>query len=145
MSSSYTGFSDYGNLGTYKDKAYLQKQAEINNINFVDGTEVLDHSIKAFESSASRFAKDFIKDANTRINYTKKIKEISNETLKAVDSGKITFVEILKYSSEMRNIIMEETRSITSAQSQAGVIKIKKVGVSTEDLLDKYSEKNLFN
>lgn len=41
----------------------------------------------------------------------------------------------------MRNIIMEETRSITSAQSQAGAIKIKKVGVSTEDLLDKYSEK----
>ena len=140
--SGYTGVSDYNSATrAWKDRVYLEEQAKINNINYVDGTEVLNHSIKGFEGAASKFAKDFIKDANARINYTKKIKEISNETLKAVDSGKITVVEVLEYSSKMRNVIMEETRSITSVQSQAGAIKMKKVGVSTEDLMDKYSEK----
>ena len=84
--SGYTGVSDYNSATrAWKDRVYLEEQAKINNINYVDGTEVLNHSIKGFEGAASKFAKDFIKDANARINYTKKIKEISNETLKAVD------------------------------------------------------------
>ncbi|WP_201608786.1 hypothetical protein [Psychrobacter okhotskensis] len=44
--SGYTGVSDYNSATrAWKDRVYLEEQAKINNINYVDGTEVLNHSI----------------------------------------------------------------------------------------------------
>lgn len=141
MSSSYTGFSDYGDLGTYKDKAYLQKQAEINNINFVDGREVLQLSLDNFEGVAIRFSIDAIKDSNIRVKYQAGIKRISNEVLNSVDSGKITIAEGVQYANAMRDKIMAESRKITSPQGLAVATVLKKESRGIEYYFNKYANK----
>jgi hypothetical protein len=112
---------------------------QTNQQHTIDG--VLQQAIDSFESAASRFATDFIKDANARQSYTANIKRISEAVKADVASGKMTVKEGAEFCQQMRNKIMEEIRVATSAQSRAYAEYLKKDGKTLEMLLDEYSQR----
>ena len=94
-----------------------------------------------FEAAGARFATDAIHDARLRELYRANIQRISREVQAEVDAGRVSVVEGAKFCQRMRNQIMEETRVASSAQGRAYAESKKRVGLSLEELLDKYARK----
>ncbi|MFC7421401.1 hypothetical protein ACFQNF_16165 [Iodobacter arcticus] len=104
----------------------------------------LKQSIESFEAAAARFATDAIKDEHLRQQYKANISRISNQVKTDVAAGKISVKEGMDFCQQMRNKIMDEVRSYTSAQGLAVAEKKKAVGMTQEILLNKYSN-SIFN
>lgn len=105
---------------------------------------VLQQAIDSFESVATIFSIDAIKDASLPQKYILNIKRISNQAISDVSSGKLTVKEGAEFCQEMRNKIMGETRSATSLHSFSYAESLKKDGKILQNLLDKNS-KEIFN
>ncbi|MHC8403676.1 hypothetical protein [Pseudomonas sp. TMB3-21] len=99
----------------------------------------LEMAIAGMEGAAARFATDAIKDANTRLNYQRKIKEMSRLVEAEVQAGNVTAKDGVAYCQEMRNNIMNEHRKFTSAQGVAVAEYIKLNGPTLQTTLDKYA------
>lgn len=102
---------------------------------------ILQKAIDSFEAAASRFATDCIKDASTRQAYMANIKRISQEVKAEVDNGKITVKQGAEFCQQIRNKIMDETRTVTSAQGRAYAEALKQEGATLNKLLDYYAQK----
>ena len=99
----------------------------------------LEMAIAGMEGAAARFATDAIKDANTRLKYQSKIKEMSRLVEAEVLAGNVTAKDGVAYCQEMRNNIMNEHRKFTSAQGVAVAEHIKLNGPTLQTTLDKYA------
>ncbi|MGN4048292.1 hypothetical protein [Pseudomonas sp. SM4] len=103
----------------------------------------LDRALELMEGTALRFSLDAISDEKVRANYLRNIKRMSLQTLADVKSGKISALEGVQFSHEMRNKILMEHRKVTSAQGLAVVQRKKAAGRPLQAILDRYS-KELF-
>jgi hypothetical protein len=99
----------------------------------------LTEALRLLESEAYNFASNFINDANVRVNYSSKIKEMSDEIRKVVNAGELTLKEGAETANKLRNGIMEESRALTSSIGRAQVEAEKATGRTIEELLEKYS------
>lgn len=99
----------------------------------------LKKSLENLEAAAARFATDAISDGNVRASYQKNIQRMAQAVLEDVDTGKISAKSGMAFSNKMRNQIMIEHRTVTSAQGVAVAEKYKKDGRTIEHLLDKKS------
>jgi polyhydroxyalkanoate synthesis regulator phasin len=99
----------------------------------------LTQALRLMESEAYNFASNYINDAGVRVNYNRKINEMSAEIKKVVDAGEMTVEEGAETANRLRNGIMEESRAQTSSIGRAQVEAEKSTGRSLETLLEKYS------
>lgn len=104
----------------------------------------LKKSLDMLEAAAARFATDTINDAKVRSLYQGNIERMGQAVLEEVHAGRITAKEGMEFSIEMRNKIMMEHRTFTSAQGVAAAEKHKRVGLTVKELLEKKSG-TLFN
>lgn len=100
----------------------------------------LDRALELMEGAALRFSLDAISDEKVRSSYLKNIKRMSLQVLSDVNAGKITALEGVEFTHEMRNKIMMEHRKFTSAQGLAIVQKKKPDGRTLQSLFDRYSQ-----
>jgi hypothetical protein len=95
----------------------------------------------AFESAGVKFGADMITDEIVRRRYVEGIKRVSQLIQVEVDSGKMAAYEGASYCNRLGNQILGETRKVTSAWGRSIVERIKPMGPSLNELLDKYSYK----
>lgn len=101
----------------------------------------LDRALELMEGAALRFSMDAISDEKVRASYLRNIKRMSQQVLDDVKAGKISAMDGVQFSHEMRNKIMMEHRKFTSAQGLAIVQKKKSDGRTLQSLFDRYSER----
>ncbi len=92
------------------------------------------------EGAAIRFSVDAISDERVRANYQKNIQRMSAQVFEDVKAGKIGLEDATKFTNEMRNKILYEHRTFTSAQGLAVVQKRKKTGRTYIEILDEKSQ-----
>lgn len=101
---------------------------------------LLDGAIASFEAVAAKFAKDAIKDNNTRERYMAHIKEVSDEVRKEAESGRISIREGAAYVNQLRDRLFVEYRKYTSAVGVAQAEEIKRKSKGFDFYLNKYAQ-----
>ncbi|MDR1662132.1 MAG: hypothetical protein LBR95_06870 [Azoarcus sp.] len=109
-------------------------------VNSTHNVDMLQKAIDEFEAIAIKFSVDAIKDANLRATYQANIKRISQEVLSKARVGEITALEGAEYCNNMRNVIMNEIRAVTSPQALAFAERMKSAGVTFEGIIEKKSQ-----
>ncbi len=102
---------------------------------------LLDESIASLQATALNFGMSFINDASVRENYVRKIELMSEEILADVKAGRATPEEGAKFAQQLRNHIMEESRTTSSSIGRAGSEKLKTGGKVLETLIDEKTAK----
>ncbi|MBI4903112.1 MAG: hypothetical protein HY820_05715 [Acidobacteria bacterium] len=100
----------------------------------------LTQALRDFESQALGYAYRFINDAKVRSEYIERIKEFSKSTMEAYSSGKLTAQQAQGVAHDMRNQIMNMSRSKTSEIGKAIAVILKDEGLTLDALLAKYAK-----
>jgi len=106
-----------------------------------DSNRALHDALDAMHALAQNFAWQYINDANARAAYVNKIATASIQIQEAVRNGHISAEEGAQAAQEIRNIILEEVRAITSAIGRANAEKIKGTGLTLDELFTKVVNK----
>jgi hypothetical protein len=102
-------------------------------------SDALDDAITGLESTAVNFAQRFIRDARVRENYVAQAKQVSQEILDEVNSGKISPEAAAQKAADMRNGLLDASRLNNSDLGQAISEAEKATGKSIEELMGKYA------
>jgi hypothetical protein len=105
------------------------------------GSNSLDAAVDALQAEAQNFAVHYLTSAEARAAYVRRIKEMSERILMDVRSGSVSAEQGAAFASRMRNVIMEETRSITSAIARAGAEVAKANPLTLEQAIEKAVQK----
>lgn len=105
--------------------------------------QALDAALDALQSQAQNFAWRFINDARARAAYVSRIAEAAAQIRRDVLAGVVSAEDGARFANEARNLIMEESRAITSAIGRAGAQAAKASGLTLDEAIDK-SAKKLF-
>ncbi|OHU95466.1 hypothetical protein BLA34_23135 [Ralstonia solanacearum] len=104
------------------------------------GAGFLDALIDDYESIATNFAINAIRDDYVRQRYIAHIREISDQVRKEVDSGNMTVKEGAQFCSQLRDKLFVEYRKYTSAVGVAKAEKIKLEARGFDYYLNKYAQ-----
>ncbi|WP_321853201.1 hypothetical protein [Paraburkholderia tropica] len=105
------------------------------------GAGILDAAIANWESAATKFGADAIKDANTRQRYAAHVKKISDEVRSEVANGTMTVQEGAEYCNRMRDQLFVEYRKYTSSVGVANAERLKLESRGFDYYLNKYAQK----
>lgn len=119
----------------------LEEYISNDQYNEIESTILMD-TIDQLKGAALQFSHMVIDDARTREKYIAGINRIVQETLQKVEAKELTAQQGATYSSELRNIIMNETRAVTSSPGRIIAETMKKEGLPPEYFLDKYAKQN---
>jgi hypothetical protein len=109
--------------------------------NGINDTAALNDALAALQSQAEIFAWRYINDAKARQAYVSRIARASQELLQDVRASRLSAAEAARIANQARNVIMQETRAITSAVGRAGAQSIKATGVTLDEAIDKAVKK----
>lgn len=101
----------------------------------------LSRSLAALEGEALAFAVRMIPDEKARADYVMKAKAYSLELNHKVNAGVITAAQGAKEASQMRNLIMNESRAMTSEIARAYAQNLKLKGLTLQELEQKYAKR----
>jgi hypothetical protein len=99
----------------------------------------LQKSLDGLKVVANNFAIRFINDVAARRKYNELTKQMSDDIMHDVKSGKITPLQGADKAKTARNIIMEQVRRITSDIGKAEAEAMKAVGKTLYELENKYA------
>lgn len=102
---------------------------------------ITENAIKQFETQAVNFSYRFINDASVRMDYMSKTKEMAKELSISYKNGNISAKQAAEAAIQMRNEIMEFTRTRTSDMGRAKAKALKSKGLNLPQLLNKYANK----
>lgn len=105
------------------------------------GLRPLDEALAALQAQALNFAQQHLQDARARASYVSRIGDMSRQIRADVIAGRATAAEGARMAHAMRNVIMDETRAITSAIGRARAEAMKSTGQTLEQALDKAVDK----
>jgi hypothetical protein len=103
----------------------------------------LDKALAALQSQAQNFAWNFIKDAKARASYVSRIAEMAEQIRRDVRAGRLSAREGAQFANHARNVIMDETRAVSSAIGRAKAVAAKPAWLSLDEAIDK-AVKELF-
>lgn len=103
--------------------------------------EDLEKYISEFEGAALKFSMDAINDARQRENYNKNVQRMVAEIRTQIEFKTIPVRDAAYYCRDMRNILMAETRALTSAQGVAVAELLKKDPKTMDELKEKYAQR----
>ncbi|MBV1869904.1 MAG: hypothetical protein KUG76_03270 [Gammaproteobacteria bacterium] len=92
------------------------------------------------ESLAMNFSHRFINDGKVRTSYINQTRKLAQEYREMVSSGTITADEAAKQVQGIRNQILEAQRIRTSDVGKAVAIKLKKTGLTLQELTEKCAQ-----
>ena len=137
-----------GVLGTNNAPAYIDNGTTCLAASPLPGTigvdtsrDPLEDALHALQVTAANFGMASINDARVRENYVRKIKQMSDRILADVRVGIATPEEGAHFANQLRNRIMDETRVQSSVIGRARAEKMKAVGRSLEELIEKTTQK----
>lgn len=96
---------------------------------------ITENAIKQFETQAVNFSYRFINDASVRMDYMSKTKEVAKELSISYKNGNISAKQAAEAAIQMRNEIMEFTRTRTSDMGRAKAKALKFKGLNLPQLL----------
>ena len=100
----------------------------------------LEDALHALQVTAANFGMASINDARVRENYVRRIKQMSDRILADVRAGIATPEEGAHFANQLRNRIMDEARVQSSVIGRARAEKMKAVGRSMEQLIEKTTQ-----
>ena len=107
-------------------------------MNQVAECNVLESALSQLESTAVNFAYRFINDGKVRLSYIEQTQKLSLEYRERVVTGGMSPSAAAAEVQMIRNEILEAQRLRTSDIGLAKAIKLKKDGLSLNDLSEKY-------
>lgn len=109
-----------------------------DNINDIH-VDILNSEIEKLKGAALQFSRIAIHDAKAREKYVNGIAKMSAKILREVNARNITVQEGAALAQELRNIILEESRAVTTNAGRAIAKSMKGKGRELQYLLDKYA------
>ena len=103
--------------------------------------KIVDAALVALEATAEIFAWRYLDDANARAGYVKRIADMADQMRNDVRAGRITAEEGVEIANQMRNVILVETRNVSSAVGLATAEAVKCSGLTLEDAINKATTK----
>lgn len=92
-------------------------------------------------ASARNFGAAFIKDANARANYVRKIEQMAREVLADVRAGRASPEQAAEFAHTMRDSIMRETRLQSSSMGRAAAEALKPNSKTVAQLIEEKCQK----
>ncbi|ELY2855748.1 hypothetical protein SMC92_002821 [Cronobacter dublinensis] len=97
--------------------------------------------LASLQGTASNFAAHCIQDSRVREQYLRDIQKMSNEFVRAVETGQMSPKEAAALASQMRNEILDLSRLRNSPVGKAYAKKLKPSGRTMTDLTEYYAKK----
>lgn len=101
----------------------------------------LELALAALQSQAENFAWRYIKDAKARAAYVSRIAAAAAQIRQDVLAGVMSAQDGARLANELRNVILEEVRAISSAIGRAGAEAAKATGLTLEEAIEKTVKK----
>ncbi|WP_250441104.1 hypothetical protein [Caballeronia sp. AZ1_KS37] len=111
------------------------------NEHAIDASEYLRKAEEALASTAATFANEAISDARVRQRYAAGIQRVSHMIQQEVEAGRMSAIDGATYCNRLRNQILIETRKVSSTVGRAYATKMKPVGPTLQETLDRYSRR----
>lgn len=105
-----------------------------------DGRDKFESAMNALQGDVSAAAARLSVDPRLRLEYSKRIKEMSADLRAKANAGVISWDKAAREAQETRNLIMEMVRSRSTPLGRAMAERIKSEGKTLNELVAKKSE-----